>query len=80
MSQELNFLSATELAARIRRKELSAKEVMRAHLEQIERVNSAVNAIVTLHADQAMDQARAADAKQAYRPQPNATKNSAIQA
>ena len=65
MSQELNFLSATDLAARIRRKELSATEVMQAHLAQIERVNPKVNAIVTLHAEQALAQARAADAKQA---------------
>ncbi len=58
---ELCFLPATELARRIRAKELSASEVMAAHLTQIERVNPLVNAIVTLLPEQAMRQARAAD-------------------
>ncbi|MCC6959810.1 MAG: amidase, partial [Dehalococcoidia bacterium] len=60
-SSELCFLTATELAARIRRRELSAREVLEAHLAQIERVNPAVNAIVTLTAEQAMRDAAAAD-------------------
>ena len=58
---ELCFLPATELARRIRERELSAREVMDAHLAQIDRVNPKVNAIVTLLADQAMEQAAAAD-------------------
>jgi amidase len=45
---ELWRLTATELAARIRRRELSASEVVGAHLARIEAVNPAVNAIVTL--------------------------------
>jgi amidase len=45
----------------IRAKELSARDVMRAHLTQIERLNPTVNAIVTLAADQAMDRAAIAD-------------------
>jgi amidase len=57
----LCFLGAVELAALLRQKQLSALEVMEAHLRQIERVNPAVNAIVTLVADQAMHQAREAD-------------------
>ncbi len=40
-------MPATELAARIQSKELSAREVMEAHLAQIERVNPIVNAIIT---------------------------------
>jgi amidase len=59
--QEICFLSATELARRIRAKELSATEVMEAHLAQIERVNPKVNAIVTFLPEQALEQARAAD-------------------
>ncbi len=59
--EELCDLGAVELAARLRRKEVSAREVMAAHLARIERVNPAVNAIVTLVADQAMDGARRAD-------------------
>ncbi|HEY3230978.1 MAG TPA: amidase [Roseiflexaceae bacterium] len=58
---EICFLTAAELARRIRAKELSAAEVMDAHLAQIARVNPRVNAIVTLLPDQAMRQARAAD-------------------
>src|SRR5579864_2076168 len=58
-------LTATEMAALIRAKELSAREVMDAHLAQIERVNPRVNAIVTLLADRAREAARQADEKQA---------------
>ncbi len=46
-------LTAVEMAALIRAKKLSAREVLAAHLEQIERVNPSVNAIVTLIAEQA---------------------------
>lgn len=59
------FLSATEIAGLIRRKKLSAREVMAAHLKQIERVNPQVNAIVTLIAEQALENARKADETQA---------------
>jgi amidase len=65
MSDELCFLPATELAQRIRRGDLSARELMQASLAQIERVNPKLNAIVSLYAEQAMVQARAADEKQA---------------
>src|SRR5687768_13225654 len=60
-ANELVFLPAVELAARIRRKDVSAREVMQAHLAQIERVNPRVNAIVTLVADRAMADAARAD-------------------
>ncbi|MFA5914016.1 MAG: amidase [Burkholderiales bacterium] len=65
MSDELCFLPASELAQRIRRKELSARELMQASLAQIERLNPKLNAIVSLYAEQALAQARAADEKQA---------------
>ncbi len=55
------FLSATEMAQRIRRKQLSAREVLEAHLKQIERLNPKVNAIVTLVAEQAMARAKQLD-------------------
>ncbi|MGB0389176.1 MAG: amidase [Ardenticatenaceae bacterium] len=58
---EICFLTATELAGQIRRKEVSAREVMEAHLAQIERVNPHVNAIVTLLPEQALAAAVAAD-------------------
>ena len=60
-SAELCFLTATELARRLRAREVSACEVMEAHLAQIERVNPKVNAIVTLLPERAMAGARAAD-------------------
>ncbi|MEO7962322.1 MAG: amidase [Gemmatimonadaceae bacterium] len=62
---ELCALSAIELAARIRRKDVSAREVMEAHLARIGRVNPKVNAIVTLVPEKAMEWAKAADEKQA---------------
>ena len=60
-TDDLCFRSAMDLARQIRLKELSAREVLAAHLERIERVNPSVNAIVTLVADRAMDAAREAD-------------------
>ncbi len=62
---ELCNLTAVDLAGRIRRKQVSAREVMEAHLARIERVNPKVNAIVTLVAERAMDGARKADELQA---------------
>ena len=58
---ELCDLSAIELASRIRRRQVSAREVMTAHLARIERVNPKVNAIVTLVAERAMADAARAD-------------------
>jgi amidase len=62
MTTDLCFLTATELAARIRVRAVSVTEVMQAHLAQIERVNVKINAIVTLTAERALAEARAADA------------------
>jgi amidase len=64
-ADELTSLSATELAARIRSKSVSAREVLDAHLARIERVNPTVNAIVTLVPEQARAWAKAADERQA---------------
>jgi amidase len=61
MAFQICLLSAVELARLIRAKELSAREVVGAHLAQIESVNPGVNAIVTLVADQAMERAQLAD-------------------
>ncbi len=58
---ELCFKNATELARRIRKREVSAKEVVSAHLRQIERVNPQVNAICTLLPEQALEAAEKAD-------------------
>jgi amidase len=61
----LVFRTALDLAGMIRDKQVSAVEVMEAHLEQIERVNPQVNAIVTMDAEGALKQAKAADETQA---------------
>ena len=60
-ASELCEMTAVELAGRLRKKEVSAREVMAAHLARIERVNPKVNAIVTLVAEQAMADAARAD-------------------
>ena len=62
---ELCDLTAVDLAARIRRKQVSAREVMEAHLARIARVNPRVNAIVTLVPERAMAAAKQADEHQA---------------
>ena len=60
--EEIRYLDATELAARIRTKQLSPREVVQAHLDRIGAVNPKVNAIVTLMADEALSAARVAEA------------------
>lgn len=62
MPSDLCFLPATELEKLLRDKQISVREVVTAHLEQIERVNPKVNAIVTLTAEQALAEADRADA------------------
>src|SRR6187455_1263040 len=54
-------LSAVEMARLIRAKDLSARDVVAAHLRRIEQVNPRLNAIVTLVAEQAMERACVAD-------------------
>ena len=58
---EICDLSAVDMAAHIRRRDLSAREVLAAHLARIERINPKVNAIVTLVAERAMADAARAD-------------------
>lgn len=61
MNEEICYSTATELAERIRSKDLSPVEVVRAHLERIDAVNPALNAIVT-PAEDALDRAQEAEA------------------
>lgn len=62
MNQELCYASARELAASIRARQLSAREVMAAFLERIARINPQINAIVAkLPDDQCLGLADAAD-------------------
>jgi Asp-tRNA(Asn)/Glu-tRNA(Gln) amidotransferase A subunit family amidase len=53
--------SAREIAARIRRKEISPVEVARIHLERIERLNPVLNAFVDYKAEVVLGQAREAE-------------------
>jgi amidase len=62
---ELLLKPATELVALLARGELSSRELTQAHLERIEQVNPAINSIVTIDAEGAIDRAGAADAAQA---------------
>ncbi|MBC7234380.1 MAG: amidase [Chloroflexi bacterium] len=63
---DLCYRTATELIALIHKGELSARQLMEAHLAQIDRLNPKVNAIVTYLPERAMEAARAADEAQAH--------------
>jgi amidase len=54
-------MSATELASRLHAGEVSAREVLATHLDRIDRLNPAINAIITLLPDQAIARASALD-------------------
>lgn len=60
-ASDICFMTAVELAQRIRSRQFSCVEVMEAHLAQIDRVNPQVNAIVTYHQERALEGAQAAD-------------------
>src|SRR5581483_8227975 len=62
---DICFMSAVEMARLIRTKQLSAREVIAAHLKRIEALNPKVNAIVTLAAESATAAAAKADEMQA---------------
>jgi len=61
MSEEICFMPATELAARIRRRDLSPVEVVEAFLERIEERNARINAYVTVIGDEAREAAKEAE-------------------
>jgi amidase len=58
---QLNHRSAAELGTLMRSGELSAVEVMEAHIAEIERVNPVVNAIVDFQPERAVAEARRLD-------------------
>lgn len=57
----LVFWTASQLARAIRERHVSVQEVVEAHLQQIERHNPQLNAVVTLDQENVRHQARAAD-------------------
>ncbi|OEC94706.1 amidase [Rhizobium sp. YK2] len=61
MSENIIYSDATKLADMIRSREVSAVEVVKAHLNRIQAVDPKINAIVTL-AENALEKAEAADA------------------
>lgn len=67
MSDDLWRWSAAKLANAVREKTVSSREVVQAHLERIEAINSAVNAITIVFADDALAAAEAADTSIASR-------------
>ena len=65
---DIPFTSARQLARLIRTRKVSATEVMRAFIAQVERVNPKVNAIVTFLPEQAIKAAKALDRRRGDRP------------
>ena len=61
MSENIIYSDATKLADMIRSREVSAVEVVKAHLNRIQAVDPKINAVVTL-AEDALEKAEAADA------------------
>ena len=60
--EALCFLSATDVAGKIRAKDISPVEVVDAVLRRIHRVNPRLNAFTLVQADEAREQARVAEA------------------
>src|ERR1700736_3106724 len=58
---EIVYSSTTQLATAIRSGHVSATEVLKAHLAQIDAHNPVVNAVITLDAERAYEGAREAD-------------------
>ena len=61
-SQDLSFMSATDIAAKIKSREVSAVEVLDHFLDRVDRYNPQLNAIVVDIRDEARDEAAAMDA------------------
>lgn len=65
MAQELQWMSASEMAQEIKTENLSAREVARGLIEAVERVNPKINAIIHWDPDQVLEDAQRLDDKQA---------------
>jgi amidase len=61
LTDEIIYASATSLARRIRTKQLSSEEVVKAHIDRIKAVNPTIRAVVQLAEEQALERAREAD-------------------
>ena len=58
---EIFYKSATKMAKMVRKKRISSRELIQAHLDRINQVNPKINAIIELVADKALARADAAD-------------------
>lgn len=67
MNDDLCRLTATRMRELVARREVSREELLRAHLDRIERINPKLNAFVELRAAEALAEARQADAGHAGR-------------
>ncbi len=59
---DVHFLSAVDLAQRLRRRELSSAELLQHFVDRIERFDGAINAVVVRDFERAQQRAREADA------------------
>jgi len=66
---DLHYLSATDALAKFRSRELSPVELMEAVIARAEDVDGSVNAFCHTYYERALDQARAAEAVYAHRPE-----------
>jgi amidase len=58
---DLGYWSATELAARIRKREVSSREALTALLDRVERLDGPINSVVTTDVERAFEEASRAD-------------------
>ena len=63
MNNDLTFLTISEAADLIRRKQLSPVELTEAHLERIAKLDPLLNSFITVTREMALEQARAAEAE-----------------
>jgi amidase len=63
IEEELFYAPASEMLRRLRKRDITAVELIRLHLKRVEQVNESLNAIVFSDAERAMKSAEDADAK-----------------
>ena len=61
--EEVHYAKINEISERIRERKVSPGEVVKASLERIEKLDPKLNAFITVLADEALEQAKAAEAE-----------------
>ena len=64
-SSEIPFLSATELSALLRAREVSPVEATQAYLDRVDQVDGKLNSYITISREEALAQARQTDSEMA---------------